>query len=296
MYQASAALKNAIATGTPQRVLLEFLDGSGNVAKTFSNEDIVVSNGVKLTETFNGDTDLNIGQCPSSEISFTLLNDQGQVTDFQFGTFKAWLGARIDSGSPTGKTKTFTEAGATVTYEFAPLGVFIAKRPDVVRKQMVSITANDQMTLFDTEWPNLTITYPVTMAGLLQAMCSYLGVTCASYSFTNATDLTLTAAPDELPNMTMREVLKWIAEASCSIARFNRDGQLEMAWFTTQSGVVYNEHSYTDFTPSWYAVEQIDGLNVRDTEKSLEATVGSGSNRFIIQNNPFLKGQIPNPT
>lgn len=293
MVQASAALTAAIAAGKPQRVLLEFMDSSGNVTRTFSNEDVAVDRGVTLRETFNGDTDLSVGQCPSATLRFTLLNDANQITSFEFGKFKAWLGARIDTGTPTGKTATFLEGGVSRTYEFAPLGVFIAERPNVVRKQMIDIESYDQMGLFDVGWPSddcgITFGNNATMAVILQAMCNKVGVTLHSTSFLNATDLRLTSKPKGLADSTMKEVLGWIAEAAGSVARFNRDGELEIVWFG-QTGLTYSEGDYAEFEPSWYAVDPVTKLSIRNADATRESVVGTGTNGYIIQNNPFLRG------
>lgn len=288
MYTVSQTLQTAIANGTPQRVLLEFIDA--NVS--FSNEDIVVSTGVELSEMFNSETDLTIGKCPSAEIRFDMLNDNGQLEDFQFGKFKAWLGARIDNGTPanSAKIKTFSGGLYPGLYEFTPLGVFIADRPAVVKKKILSITANDQMQLFDVDMPTATamsLTYPTTLSTLFTKMCNYVGVQYKSATFMNST-LTVSSQPEDFEDATMREVLGWIAEAACSIARFDRDGLLEMAWFSTVNSV-YDEHNYTDFSPSWYATKAIDGLHVRNANSEAETVLGQSTNNYLIQDNPFLR-------
>lgn len=301
MVDVSTALAAAIAAGKPQRVLLEFkTNGSYTNPTTFSNEDIVVDRGVTLRETFNGDEDLTIGQCPSASLSFTLLNDVNQITSFEFGEFKAWLGARIDSGTPTGKTKTFSEGGVTRTYEFAPLGVFIAERPSVVRKQMIDITAYDRMGLLDKEWSatGISVTYNgLTAASLLSAICSNLGIefldvngSTSGYAFLNST-LALSKKPDGIDQMTVKEVVGWIAEAACAVARFNRAGQLEFKWYSANPASVatYSESGYVEFEPSWYTVPAIDKLSVRNASATTETVVGTGTTGYIIQNNPFLR-------
>lgn len=287
MYTVSPTLQAAIANGTPQRVLLEFANGT-----SFSNEDILVSAGVTLDEMFCSETDLTIGLTPSSEISFTMVNDQKQLKSFTFGQFKAWLGARIDEGTPPNgaKTKTFTEDGVLCVYEFTPLGVFIADRPNIVNTKTISITAYDQMTKFDVDMPSdtkLGITWPSSLGNLFVKMCNYLGVPYKSSTFLNST-ATVNARPKQFDNATMREVLGWIAEAAGSVARFDRDGSLEMAWFTTVSRT-YDEHDYSEFAPYWYETAAIDGLSVRNEESTSESVVGTGNNRYMIVGNPFLK-------
>ena len=285
MYAVSTALRNAIDAGNPQRILLDF--GGTSV---FSNEEIAITDGVNFTEMFTTGDDLTIGCCPSAELSFSLLNDTGMFDDFQFGQFTAYLGARIDSGTPTEMTKTFTEDGTTKTYAFAPLGTFVADRPDIVKKKKLAIVANDRMTLFDTPMPDktaLNITYPITLGNLLSAMCTYLSVTPKSSTFTNST-MSVASEPKQFGNATMREVLGWIAEAACAIARFDRNGQLEIRWYSTVNKT-FAESSYSEFTPAWFATDAITGTHIRNGNSNATLDLGTDTNVYIIQDNPFLR-------
>lgn len=303
MYQFSETLSEALASNAKQRVLLEFFkrpDGTEyDPVVQFSDEDILISSGLRLSMEFNSETDLAIGLCPSAEIEFSMLNDNGQLEDFDFGTFRAYLGAAITSGTPeeTAKTKTFTEKGESVLYEFAPLGTFIAQKPDIVRKAVIDVDANDQMVLFDEDMPDNTtlgFTYPVTLAGLASALCTYIGAELKTNEWLNS-DITVSAKPEQFDNATMREVLGWIAEAGCSNARFTREGLLEFAWFNAVDKT-YDEHDYTDFTPTWYETKAIDKLHIRNADSTAEYVYGSGDNAYMIQDNPFLRQAEPEPT
>lgn len=284
MQSISTALRNAIDAGNKQRVLLVF----GN--DEFSNEDIEMSAGLNLSEEFNSEEELTIGLTPSAVLTFTMLNDHGQLVNFGFGWFTAYLGARIDSGTPTEITRTFTEDGKTVTYAFAPLGTFYAEKPDVVVKKTIAVTAYDQMLKFDKDMPSasaLSLNYPTTVSAIFQAMCTYAGVTPASNTFLNST-LDVEEEPPDFEMSTMRAVLGWIAEVACSNARFNRAGQLEFAWFNNTSET-YDEGNYKEFTPSWYQTSAINGVYFRDTNESKETSNGTTkTNNYLIQDNPFL--------
>lgn len=296
MQTLSTTLQAAIASGNRQRVLLEFIakpDGTAySPVVQFSNEDILISDGLKLTEEFNSETDLTIGLCPSAEIRFAMLNDAEQLADFEFGTFTAWLGAEITSGTPdaSAKTKTYTGGKWQGLYEFSPLGTFIAQRPDIIKRKMIEVDANDQMTLFDVDMPSktdLNISYPITLANLAAAMCNYVGVTLKANSWLNST-ISVSKEPEQFANSTMREVLGWIAEAGCSNARFSRDGKLSFVWFNTVNKT-YTASNYADFTPTWYETKGIDGLHIRNADSTTEFVVGQGENAYMIQDNPFLK-------
>ena len=287
MQTLSTTLAAAVAAGTPQRVLFEFVSGT----RQFSNED-VVSSGVKLRDTFVSETDFKMGQCPSAELRFELFNDQGQITDFAFGQFTAWLGARIDSGTPTGKTVTFVEDETNRTYEFSPLGTFIADRPDMTRGQaVISITANDLMTLFDRDMPNaatLGITYPVTIKALLAAMCTYVGVTTDTGNFTNYS-LSVPEEPDDFSNATMREVLGWIAACAGANAVFGRNGHLNFRYFTTQSKA-FTADAYNSLGIRNLTANRPTGIVLHNPDSDEDISYGTQTNPYVISNNPLLYG------
>lgn len=285
MQTISTALQTAINAGNPQRVLLKF----GN--NELSNEDILISAGIELDENWNTDEDFAIGNCPSATLRFALLNDNHQLDNFSFGWFSAFLGARIDTGTPTEITRTFTEGGVQKTYAFAPLGIFYCNKPKILAKTSVSITAYDQMMQFERNMPSNTtlgFTYPTDIKTILQKICANRSITLKSSSFLND-DLTVASKPKEFDNATMRQVIGWIAECACSNARFTRDGQLELAWFSS-TGKSFSESDYSSFTPAWYETAAINGLYCRNTTNSTETTEGqTKTNNYLILDNPFLK-------
>lgn len=75
-------------SSTPKRLLLRFGD------TLITNEDIDSSAKFRFTESFNEDTELTIGSCPSSTIETALANIHGLLSDFEFGKCNASLGIR----------------------------------------------------------------------------------------------------------------------------------------------------------------------------------------------------------
>lgn len=177
------------------------------------------------------------------------------------------------------------------TYEFVPLGYFFADRPNVGNLAEIEFDCDDRMRLADVDMPSdgaLGIGYPITFQDLLSALCRYIGVSLATTGFINSS-ATIDGRPDEFDMATIRDVIGWIAEAAATNARFNRDGNLELIWFssTNQS---FDEGQYKDYHPYWYEVEQVSKLHNRSSSDTTESTVGSGSNGYLIQDNPLLKG------
>lgn len=176
------------------------------------------------------------------------------------------------------------------TYEFVPLGVFTAERPNVPDVIEIQFTCYDLMQKFDVDMPSksdLNLTYPTTFRNLFMKMCNYVGVSYGSTYFINGT-ATLSDEPDEFSSSTMRDVLKWIAEAAGSVARFNRDGQLIMDWLH-ETDVEIDENGYSEFKPYWYETKKVTKLYNRASDGSFENTVGSGDEGYLIQDNPLLK-------
>ena len=177
------------------------------------------------------------------------------------------------------------------TYEFVPLGVFNAERPNVPYVNEIHFTCYDRMQRFEKDMPSdqeLNITYPVTFSSLYIKMCQYVGAQYQSTYFINST-ATLSARPEEFDNATMREVLQWIAEAAGSVARFNREGVLTMDWLRSTDTTI-DEHGYSEFNPYWYRTKRVVKLYNRASGGDYEYALGSGNEAYLIQDNPLLKG------
>ena len=191
--------------------------------------------------------------------------------------------------SVSGNTATVVGNGVTETYELVPFGWFYAERPDVLRKTLIAVDGFDRMTLFERDMPSATalgITYPVTALTLLQAMCTHLGVQLETTTFLNS-GLTLEKEPKSFSSASMREVLGWIAEAACAVARFSREGSLRLLWLNSTS-VSYDEHGYTGFERTEYETTSVSKLSIRNADQTEETVLGTGDSPYMIQDNPFL--------
>ena len=177
------------------------------------------------------------------------------------------------------------------TYEFVPLGVFNADRPDVPTVIEIRITCHDLMQRFEKDLPSdadLGITYPITFGSLFIKLCQYVGVQYRTSVFINST-AQITKRLDDFDNASMRDVIQWLAEAAGSVARFDREGYLVMDWIRTTNYVI-DEHGYKEFNPYWYATKKVTKLHNRGTNGEYDNTVGTGSEAYLIQDNPLLRG------
>lgn len=185
------------------------------------------------------------------------------------------------------------QAGYCKRYEFVPLGWFIAKRPKAPDQIQIDMTCYDPMERFEKDMPSASemgISYPITIGELYVRLCNYANITYASSSFINS-GAVIPEEPQDFERVTMREVLRWIAEAAGSNARFNRDGVLEMAWLKNTSQK-YAATNYREFNPYWYKTKKVTKLYNRDTQESTDSIYGGGDENYLIQDNPLLRGVL----
>lgn len=212
------------------------------------------------------------------------------LNDFMKAKGTTWPGEGINYDAPNRMLYIYKN-GVKETYEFVPLGYFIAKRPNVPDVNQIVFTCHDRMTKFDTDMPDknaLGIVYPITISELFVKMCAYAGVEYSSSVFINSSAV-ITTEPQEFANATMRQVIQWIAEAAASNARFNRSGRLQLSWLN-ETNQVMDESNYVECNPCWYETTQVDKLYNRNSESGTDKTVGTGDIGYLIQDNPLLKG------
>ena len=260
----------------------------GAVGDTDSNGRIG-QGGVTVTEIFNKDKNLTLGGTVSYQIGMTLVNSDGALNNFAFGRCKVYLDVYDDDNS---------------TWLPCPLGVFRIELPVKRKVQLISCTGYDQMQVLnaiaDTWWNGLNFTGGLTIANILNSMVTQLGLHLSATSSTSMVNKTLsfTTPPIDSVERTYRDILGWIAEATGTVAHFNRDGELDMRPYLTPQIGGNNIVIDTDTTGNQclsidvaeYSVSQIDALTIKLTTSDQGVTVGSGTNVYTIMDNPFLYG------
>ena len=277
-----------------------FVENGDNVYRGYSYEPYLVINGQEPATQPDGPV-RNILVYDGYIYVFTATGynvyseETGEAVEKTVSPFMAYKGKHFENSfgaiyDNDTRILTIYRSNVQETYEFVPLGVFIADRPDAPMVHTINMVCDDRMKKFDVNMPDnasLNITFPTTIATLYTKMCDYLGVPYETTSFINS-DGVISKRPKEFDNATMRQVLAWIAEAAGSNAKFNRDGELRLEWLKTTS-VALDEHDYRSFDPCWYETEQVDKLCNR-IQGSNDATYGSGSVGYLILDNPLLKG------
>lgn len=260
----------------------------GKTGDTDSNGRIG-QNGVVFNELFNPDKNIQIGRAVSSQIGMTLLNTDGALDNFTYGRCKVYLDV-YDS--------------ANTTWLSCPMGVYIIELPTKRKVQLINAVGFDQMTkldaICDTWWNGLNWSGGLTLLQIVNSMAAQLGVSVSSNTASAITNqlVTYTSAPFDCVSVTYREVLELIAEATGTVARFDRNGALDLRYFDTpqiggnnieiDTNTVGNQCLSIDIAE--YTVDKVDLLRAKFAEGDIGVTVGSGTNEYVIQNNLFLNG------
>lgn len=302
MYNVSSAFHNiATADGLKTRIRMYFIGDDVDCTddddveayglllrteyeETDSNKRVAES-GVKVTEYYAKDQNWEIGVTVSNMFATTLMNHDGELNDFEFGRCKVFL----DAWDATNEA-----------WLPCPLGVFLIETPIKRRVQLVSVSGYDQMQLFDRSadnwWNSLDFSSGLTLPNMLTSMAAQVGVTVRPDTLSGMTNrsYSYTKRPFEASDMTYRDILAYIAGASASVARFDRDGFLTLVWFPDQSGTVIDSDTLGSPVMSYdlaeYEVEQIDKLQVSAADGDIGVIVGTGTNAYRIVDNPLLYG------
>ena len=116
--------------------------------------------------------------------------------------------------------------------QLALVGIFVTQKPERTGLYSYKLTAFDRMVYTDrdmTQWlANLT-QWPYTLQQLARMVCQACGVELVGEELPNA-DLPVQVF--QASDITGRELLQWIGEASGRFCRATPEGNLEFAWYT----------------------------------------------------------------
>ena len=268
----------AIRNHAKQDIIITPLTGTGGA---ISGSDIAVTGGgFTYTSVLNGDNDFTVGRAVSAQIETTLVNDSGKFTDYDFNRLFSVSLSILTNPEAESETDKYTEIS---------LGVFQGERPEKVRGKLIEFRLYDLMTMCDVSAEEFitSLTFPTTLGAIYTGLCDFVGLTPSSTSgFTNSTK-NFTANPFSSAGYTAREVLAWIAEAAGCYARMDEDGKVELIEFGTFAHKVLLTDRF-EMSENEFVVPQIGKLEVYNSYGDQLVTAGTGSNTYVISDNPFL--------
>ena len=249
------------------------LDDGTEIAAGTVGQNAILS--LICTETVSKTTDLCPGAACSNKLEITIWVEPGTDLPITSGT-------RLTHYRETSGHRTLA-------------GTYWAVKPTSQTRNTYKIYAYDAVSLLDgvqSTWlRSIQDQFPLTLwkfAGLVAQRC---GVTIANNSLPrNGTYLVQAFYAD---NLTGRQLLAWVAEASCTFLRATPDGKIEFAWYidyTSQSigPTVYIRDGLSHDKFQTAPVVKVQIRQSDDDVGVLYPSDESGSNALVIQGNLLL--------
>lgn len=261
MYQGTSELFN-------EKIKASSRTFRARLVNTSDSMDVIEKGFRKLTIAQISNEDkrsLSIGGITASELNVEIDNLSGVITGKEFDV---QIGLLLDDEQNT--------------YEWVTIGKFTAQKP-TIKNNVTSFTAFDR---FVSRLGGLYVsrlTYPASGKAILNEIATMSGV------IINADDLTDIMFPQKtvinssgenvsanpFDGFTYRETIGYVAMAYGKFATVNRNGEVDLRWYTDTNYRVEKNMSYDD-------------ISVADTEYSVEYLNVTVNND---RNNPLIKGE-----
>ena len=250
------------------------LDDGTEIAAGTVGQNAILS--LTCTETVSKTTDLCPGAACSNKLEITIWVEPGTDLPITSGT-------RLTHYRETSGQRTLA-------------GTYWAVKPTSQTRNTYKIYAYDAVSLLDgvqSTWlRSIQDQFPMTLwafAGLVAQRC---GVTIANNSLPrNGTYLVQAFYAD---NLTGRQLLAWVAEASCTFLRATPDGKIEFAWYTDYNAsqsigpTVYIRDGLSHDKFQTAPVVKVQIRQSDDDVGVLYPSDESGPNALVIQGNLLL--------
>lgn len=250
------------------------LDDGTEIAAGTVGQNAILS--LTCTETVSKTTDLCPGAACSNKLEITIWVEPGTDLPITSGT-------RLTHYRETSGQRTLA-------------GTYWAVKPTSQTRNTYKIYAYDAVSRLDSvqsTWlRSIQDQFPMTLwkfAGLVAQRC---GVTIANSSLPrNGTYLVQAFYAD---NLTGRQLLAWVAEASCTFLRATSDGKIEFAWYTdysTSQSIGPTVYIRDGLSHDKFQTAPVVKVQIRQSDDDvgvLYPSDESGSNALVIQGNLLL--------
>ena len=249
------------------------LDDGTEIAAGTVGQNAILS--LICTETVSKTTDLCPGAACSNKLEITIWVEPGTDLPITSGT-------RLTHYRETSGHRTLA-------------GTYWAVKPTSQTRNTYKIYAYDAVSLLDgvqSTWlRSIQDQFPMTLwafAGLVAQRC---GVTIANNSLPrNGSYLVQAFYAD---NLTGRQLLAWVAEASCTFLRATPDGKIEFAWYTdyTSQSIGPTVYIRDGLSHDKFQTAPVVKVQIRQSDDDvgvLYPSDESGSNALVIQGNLLL--------
>lgn len=230
--------------------------------------------------------EFTVGGTVASDISFSILN-KPEYNDIQFmgATVLVNIGLLVQEGAeahflqPSQPSKM---PGFDEKWEYVPLGIFHIDEVKRLRNT-IEIKAIDNMINLDKPYSLSKLSYPATLYQIYMNICNVADIPVGTTNFPNK-DYVVNIRPDS--DLTLRDVLGYVAELAGCFAKCNRNGALELRWYE-QTDIILGPENRFNFKPSDDVI-QIKG--VMATVEDTTYLAGSEDYAIDLSENPLLQG------
>lgn len=219
MYKVSQEVKNLF-----NKNYIQIADITVNgVNESFSvAENEIVQGSLSIDRYSVSNSKIEVGSAVAAELTLKLKNDDGKYDNTVFEGAEVFV--------KIGIKKWDAHRWENAVIHWIPCGYFTIDEPPRALS-IITISALDRMILFDKTVDISKLSFPMTVADLLNKICTICGVTLATdITRLPNKDYQITAYP-EGQDLTYRTLLQWCAALTGTCAFMNYDGNLELKWY-----------------------------------------------------------------
>lgn len=255
MYNVSQEVKNLF-----NKNYIQVADINVNgVNESFSvAENEIVQGSLSIDRYSVSNSKIEVGSAVAAELTLKLKNDDGKYDNTVFEGAEVFV--------KIGIKKWDAHRWENAVIHWIPCGYFTIDEPPRALST-ITISALDRMILFDKTVDTSKLSFPMTVADLLDKICTICGVTMATdITRLPNKDYQIIAYP-EGQDLTYRTLLQWCAALTGTCAFMNYDGNLELKWYEqTDLTISPSERYNSDMQENDVAITGIYFKDAANTE------------------------------
>lgn len=255
MYKVSQEVKNLF-----NKNYIQVADITVNgVNESFSvAENEIVQGSLSIDRYSVSNSKIEVGSAVAAELTLKLKNDDGKYDNTVFEGAEVFV--------KIGIKKWDAHRWENAVIHWIPCGYFTIDEPPRALST-ITISALDRMILFDKTVDISKLSFPMTVADLLNKICTICGVTLATdITRLPNKDYQITAYP-EGQDLTYRTLLQWCAALTGTCAFMNYDGNLELKWYEQTDLIISPSERYnSDMQENDVAITGIYFKDAANTE------------------------------
>lgn len=255
MYKVSQEVKNLF-----NKNYIQVADITVNgVNESFSvAENEIVQGSLSIDRYSVSNSKIEVGSAVAAELTLKLKNDDGKYDNTVFEGAEVFV--------KIGIKKWDAHRWENAVIHWIPCGYFTIDEPPRALST-ITISALDRMILFDKTVDISKLSFPMTVADLMNKICTICGVTLATdITRLPNKDYQITAYP-EGQDLTYRTLLQWCAALTGTCAFMNYDGNLELKWYEqTDLTISPSERYNSDMQENDVAITGIYFKDAANTE------------------------------